>query len=192
LYSLLFFPFIYFFPPVLGFKLRTFCYTASPFCFSYFSDRIFRFLPGSALALAPPAHTSCVQMYYHAQIVGWDGVSLTFLSRLASNWDPPFLASQVARTTGTWPSFFFLSIFFKRQSCYVTQDSLELEILLPYPFWMLDYNVGFLNLVVVPQVCPCNEKLYQFYMHIILQYKVLEVFCILAVVVFIYSLGKYI
>jgi hypothetical protein len=88
-------------------------HTPSPFCFSYFLDRVF-FL-GPVLDHDPPSYASCVfwitGVYHHAWLVGWHESLLTF----CLGWPQAMIfwisTSQVAEITdvhhSTWLIFFF-------------------------------------------------------------------------------------
>jgi hypothetical protein len=72
-------------------------HATSPFCFSYFSDRVLHFCPGLAWALDPLPYASqeagITAMNHHARLICWDG-------GLALNCDPPDLPTLVAAITG--------------------------------------------------------------------------------------------
>jgi hypothetical protein len=65
----------------------------TPFCFSYFSDRVLLFAwPCPRIVILLPMPSWNYSVWQHSQLVCWDGVSLSSLPpRLSSHHDPPNL-----------------------------------------------------------------------------------------------------
>jgi hypothetical protein len=77
-------------------------YSPSPFCFSYFLDRLSHFCLGLALHQDPPTCTSQIteitRMYNHSQIVCWEG-DLTFFPDWPWTAVPPISTFLVDKIT---------------------------------------------------------------------------------------------